>query len=118
MFELMVEDSFHAAHALKGYEGPCENLHGHTFKVQVFFQGKQLDNIGLLKDFKILKKEVSDILAEFDHKLLNDLGDFKTDNPSSENLAKIIYAEIKKRIGSASKVAVWESPEACASYWE
>ena len=52
MYELTVEETFDAAHALRGYEGPCENLHGHTWKVQVQIQGEQLNDIGLLEDFK------------------------------------------------------------------
>ena len=55
MFELMVEDTFDAAHALRNYEGPCENLHGHTWKVQLFLKGTRLNNIGLMLDFKNIK---------------------------------------------------------------
>jgi 6-pyruvoyltetrahydropterin/6-carboxytetrahydropterin synthase len=118
MFELTVEDSFDAAHALRGYEGPCENLHGHTWKVQLIIKGQKLDQIGLLADFKVLKKELKDVLAQFDHKLLNDVKPFDVENPSSENLARLIYRGIKKRIKSTEKVTVWESATSCASYWE
>jgi 6-pyruvoyltetrahydropterin/6-carboxytetrahydropterin synthase len=118
MYELTVEDTFVAAHALRGYEGPCENLHGHTWRVQIFLQGKHLDKIGLLQDFKIIKKELREVLLEFDHKLLNDLKPFETENPSSENLARVIYKEIKIRIGAVTKVTVWESPTAGATYWD
>lgn len=118
MFELMIEDTFDAAHALRGYEGPCENLHGHTWKVQIHLQGKKLNRIGLLEDFKIIKQELKDVLAEFDHKLLNETKPFTEDNPSSENLAKYIFKELKKNKKSLTKVTVWESATACASYWE
>ena len=118
MFELMVEDSFDAAHALRGYEGPCENLHGHTWKVQVFLKGEKLNKIGLMRDFKNIRKELKDVLAEFDHKLLNDIKPFDAENPSSENLARIIYQETAKKISGLHKVTVWESATACASYWE
>ncbi len=90
MFELTVEDSFDAAHALRGYDGPCENLHGHTWKVQVFLKGEKLNKLGLLEDFKNIKKRLQTVLAEFDHKNLNDLALFQKLNPSSENLARII----------------------------
>lgn len=113
-----MEDSFDAAHALRGYEGPCENLHGHTWKVQVFLEGRRLNKIGLLEDFKLLKNELKEILAEFDHRLLNDLKSFEVENPSSENLAKSIYKRIKKKRKSLSKVVVWESASASAAYWE
>ncbi|MBU0671934.1 MAG: 6-carboxytetrahydropterin synthase QueD [Candidatus Margulisbacteria bacterium] len=118
MFELMVEESFAAAHALREYRGPCENLHGHNWKVQVFLQGEKLNKIGLLEDFKVIKSKLNDVLAEFDHKLLNDIPPFDIENPSSENLAKIIFKKLKKKIKSINKVAVWESPTAQANYWE
>ena len=118
MYELMVEDSFDAAHALRGYEGPCENLHGHTWKVQVFLSGEKLNKIGLLEDFKVIKKQLQDILAEFDHKLLNDLKAFEAENPSSENLARIIFKKMKEQSKALSRVVVWESHTAHAAYWE
>lgn len=116
MYEIMIEDSFDAAHALRGYQGPCENLHGHTWKVQIFLGGDELNKIGLLEDFKIIKKALKQILAEFDHKYLNELKIFKTENPSSENLARIIFEKMKKKNKLTSKVTVWESITTCASY--
>ena len=118
MFELMIEDTFDAAHALRGYEGPCENLHGHTWKVQAFVSGKKLNQIGLVEDFKVIKKELRDILAAFDHKYINDVAPFDKENPSSENLAKHLYAQLKAKLKATSKVTVWESPTTCATYWE
>lgn len=117
MFELMVEESFAAAHALREYKGPCENLHGHTWKVQVFLKGEELDRIGLLEDFEAIKRELREVLKEFDHKLLNDLPPFGVDNPSSENLAKNIFTELKKKLKSVYKVTVWESPTTYASFY-
>ena len=113
----MVEDSFDAAHALRGYEGPCENLHGHTFRVQVFIEGAKLNKIGLLDDFKHIKKELTNILKTFDHKLLNDVVPFLVKNPTSENLAETIFKQLKKKMKNVSKVTVWESTTAYASYW-
>jgi len=116
MFELAVEDSFDAAHALRGYDGPCENLHGHTWKVKVFLQGDKLNEIGLLEDFKNIKKHLKTILDEFDHTNLNDLALFQKINPSSENLAKIIYDKMGVSLKGISKVTVFESPTTSASY--
>lgn len=118
MYELRVEDTFDAAHALQGYEGPCENLHGHTWKVQVFIQGDKLNKIGLLEDFKTIKSSLKEVLAQFDHKHLNELELFKKENPSSENLARIIYQQMKEKIAAVSKVTVFESATSCASYFE
>ncbi len=117
MYELMVEDIFDAAHQLRGYEGKCENLHGHTFRVQVFLQGEGLDNAGMLSDFKVIKENLSKVLDDFDHKNLNDLPDFKKINPTSENIARIIFNRLKPQL-KVAKVSVWESPSSQASYSE
>lgn len=114
----MVEDSFDAAHALRGYQGPCENLHGHTWKVQVFLQGDKLNKIGILVDFRDIKKALKEVVSRFDHCNLNDLPEFKVENASSENIARIIFENLRtyEPIGLLTKVTVWESPTSCASY--
>lgn len=121
MFELMVEDSFNAAHQLKGYEGPCEKLHGHTWRVQVFLIGTSLDSLGMMVDFKKVKKKLRGSLEELDHSNLNDLSYFKKVNPTSENVAKLIYGKLKEKFGRVvkiSRVTVFESERASASYYE
>jgi len=112
-----VEDSFDAAHALRGYEGPCENLHGHTFKVQVFLRGKGLNKLGLLEDFKTVKKELRSVLDNFDHKFLNEVKPFTSQNPTSENLAKDIFLRLRRKIKKISRVTVWESETTNASFY-
>jgi 6-pyruvoyltetrahydropterin/6-carboxytetrahydropterin synthase len=118
MYELMVEESFDAAHALRGYEGPCENLHGHTWKVQVFLRGEKLNRIGLLQDFKEIKNDLKKVLSDYDHKLLNDVKPFDAENPSSENLARSIYHKLKRKTKMLERVRVWESHTSSAAYWE
>ncbi|MFC1617242.1 6-carboxytetrahydropterin synthase QueD [Candidatus Margulisiibacteriota bacterium] len=121
MYELMVEDNFNSAHFLKGYDGNCKNLHGHNFRVQIFVKGLELNQIGLLADYRLLKKELKVILSELDHKLLNDILKF---NPTSELLAKYLYNKLKavlKHISKKvrlSKVIIWESDKTSASYFE
>ncbi|MFA4967330.1 MAG: 6-carboxytetrahydropterin synthase QueD [Candidatus Margulisiibacteriota bacterium] len=116
MYELTIEDTFAAAHQLKGYQGPCENLHGHTFRVQAHIKGNNLKKEGFLIDFKEIKSALKEIIAEFDHHNLNELSYFKTENPTSENLARIIFQKMEKQI-PVSKVTVWESPTSSASYY-
>lgn len=118
MYELMVEDTFDAAHALRGYHGPCENLHGHTWRVQLFLQGTKLNKIGIFVDFKEVRKILAQHLSRFDHHNLNELSEFAKINPSSENLARYLYKKIKSELKPLVKVTVWESRETSASYWE
>ncbi len=119
MFELMVEGSFDAAHQLRGYEGPCENLHGHTWKVQVFLKGAKLNKLGMVMDFKEIKSGLSQVLGRLDHKNLNDLPQFRKVNPTSENVALHVFDELSKKTAKSvklSKVTVFESPTTSATY--
>ncbi len=122
MFEISVEQEFDAAHALRGYEGKCERLHGHRFRVAVTITANKLNEIGLAYDFTVLKKQLGEVLGRFDHTSLNETAPFDKINPSSENIASTVYGEMKKRLAGTpaamSKVEVWESPTSRAEYRE
>ncbi len=118
MFELSVESHFSSAHHLLNYDGKCENVHGHNWKVEIIVQGEELDKSGMLIDFKILKQHLDEVLDMLDHKDLNNLREFSNISPSSENIAKFIYKELKKRLPPLKKVSVWETERAKASYSE
>ncbi len=117
MFELSIESHFSAAHHLLNYEGKCENIHGHNWKVEIFIEGNELDKSGMLIDFKILKKHLNLVLEKLDHKDLNNLEEFKNTSPSSENIAKFIYSQLKETFPGLKKVTVWETEKAKASYY-
>ena len=122
MFEVSVDADFAAAHSLRGYQGKCESLHGHNYRVRLVVSGEQLDKIGLLQDFTVLKKALRGVANHLDHKHLNDLPPFDTVNPSAENLARYIYDETAKLLagqmnGAAiASVTVWETETASATY--
>lgn len=118
MFEVKVEGHFSSAHHLLNYDGECENQHGHNWKVEIYAQGEELNESNILIDFKVLKKELNKMLDRLDHKDLNELDAFKNISPSSEIISKYIYKELKKEIPQISKVCVWETERARASYWE
>ena len=105
-------DKFQAAHFLRGYQGRCENVHGHTYEVEVAIDVKALDAIGLGVDFAVVKKTLTDALP--DHTLLNDIYEF---NPSAENLARRLFEELRKSL-PVKEVTVWESEDASATYSE
>ena len=118
MFELAIIGDFAAAHRLHGYEGNCKDLHGHTWKVEVVIAADQLDKIGMVMDFKVLKMKLKDLLSNIDHVYLNDLAAFQKDNPTTENLAKYIFEEFSKicRPLQLKRVRVWESQSASVTY--
>ena len=118
MFELKVQMYFSAAHHLLNYAGACENQHGHNWLVEVFVCGTELDKSNILIDYKVLKKNLKEVLDYLDHKDINELPEFKGISPSSEVLSKFIYEHMRNRIPQTSKVSVWETPTSCASYYE
>jgi 6-pyruvoyltetrahydropterin/6-carboxytetrahydropterin synthase len=125
MFEVTVEDTFAAGHALRGYRGKCENPHGHNYKVRVTLAGEKLDDIGLLYDFKDLKSMMNDIIDRLDHQFLNDIEPFQQLNPSAENLARYFYQTTNKQLRDATdgrvrvkNVTVWETDTTTATYFE
>ena len=118
MYSLKVEGTFSSAHNLRGYKGRCEDLHGHNWRVEVVIKSEELDDIGLVMDFKRLKKELNVVLDEMDHKYLNKLAYFRKVNPTSENIAKYIYKKLQVKIPLLSSVIVWENSTSCAVYEE
>ncbi|MCL4079072.1 6-carboxytetrahydropterin synthase QueD [Coriobacteriia bacterium Es71-Z0120] len=119
MYTLTVKYHFDAAHALRSYEGECRNLHGHTWDVEVTVGGETLDDRDILYDFKDLKTDLTEVLAEFDHRYLNEVPPFDRLSPTAENLARIIFEKVTVRVEEATggrvqvlEVAVWESPVA------
>jgi len=122
MYELMIETTFSAAHALRGYKGKCEALHGHNWKVQVHVVAEKLNEIDIAIDFHELKKYTNELLSQLDHKYLNEVFPFTEINPSSENIARWIFENLKRKVNSEhvklSAVTVWESDTASATYYE
>lgn len=119
MYRVRVIDSFSSAHNLRNYEGNCERLHGHNWKIEVYLQSDKLDKVGMLIDFKILKKELKEILDKIDHIYLNEHPYFNEINPTSENMAKFLFEQLKEKFGTMMhKVLVWESDNSVAEYFE
>ncbi|MBI3252649.1 MAG: 6-carboxytetrahydropterin synthase [Candidatus Omnitrophica bacterium] len=122
MYEVTVEDEFSAAHFLKLYDGFWEKRHGHNWKVAVTARAKKLDSMGVVTDFERLRPLLKKVLGQFSEISINDHPDFKNEkrNPSTENIARRIYDRLKAEFRSKNarlvKVAVWETPDACATY--
>jgi 6-pyruvoyltetrahydropterin/6-carboxytetrahydropterin synthase len=122
MYEVTIIKSFSAAHLLAQIGGKCEELHGHNFKVEVTLAAPNLNESGLLIDFRIVKKWLNEILDQMDHKHLNELPYFAGINPSAENIAKYIYDQMKLKIKEPqvriARIKVWESENAVVTYIE
>lgn len=121
MYELMVKESFAAAHNLRDYKGKCERVHGHNYNVEAYFTCMELGKDGLAVDFTILKKHLKAVTESLDHRNLNkDITFFKKNNTSAENIARYIYDYLKVKVKKAkiSKVAIYESESSMAAYTE
>ena len=119
--EVMIEMGFSSAHALRGYQGKCENTHGHNYKVEVHVRGKRLNEIGLLIDFKDLKAATRKVVDYLDHKDINQLPPFDVElNPSAEEMAGFFFREVGQQISDdrvqVYKVRVWETDTCVATY--
>lgn len=118
MYEVRVKTDFSAAHNLNNYRGKCERLHGHNWVVEAVFSYAALDKSGMAIDFRAAKKMLKGVVEKFDHAYLNDLKPLKGINPTSENMAKFIYGEIKKINKNLRSILVWENENSCAAYME
>ena len=122
MFELTVKAEFEAAHQINGYKGKCQRLHGHNWAVEAIVEGRELDELGMLVDFKILKAELNIVLDELDHRYLNELPIFATKNPTAENLARYVFDSLseskifKNSTARLKAIRVYESPRSCVTY--
>ena len=122
MFDVCVEQTFAAAHALRNYKGGCENTHGHNFKVRVSLQGDDLDQAGSLVDFLDVKALMDGVIGRLDHRFLNEVEPFDTINPSAENIARYFFEEMSHGLIATpvpvriTEVRVWETEIQSAAY--
>jgi 6-pyruvoyltetrahydropterin/6-carboxytetrahydropterin synthase len=121
MFEVSVEQTFAAGHALRNYKGKCENVHGHNYRVRITIEGDQLDSTGLLVDFLDVKQLMGGVVDYLDHQFINDLPPFDQLNPSAENIAKYFYDRVSGGLKNevpvrVAEVKVWETDTSSAVY--
>lgn len=113
MFLVTKEFIFDAAHFLPFYEGKCENLHGHTYKMHVTVQAQKDIKTGMAFDFVILKEVVKkEIIDLWDHQLIND----HIENPSAENMAQFAWEKLQKHEIPLYEITIWETPTSFVTY--
>lgn len=121
-YTLRVVTEFAAAHTLRGYEGSCNRLHGHNWKVEVEVRARALDETGMGVDFREIRRTARAVTGELDHRYLNEIEPFTEINPTAENIAAYCYREIGARLerpgAAVSAVTVWENDRACVRYSE
>jgi len=100
MFDIFVKTHFSAGHHLREYPGNCEQPHGHNWKIVVTVRATELDRLGMAVDFRVVKDAVREVVATLDHRDLNEHPEFRSANPSSENIAVYIFENLKKSLTS------------------
>ncbi|TWT55764.1 6-carboxy-5,6,7,8-tetrahydropterin synthase [Thalassoglobus neptunius] len=131
MFRVTQEIDFCYGHRLLNYDGKCKHLHGHNGKAVIVLQGETLDDRGMLIDFTDIKKRVRCWIEEnLDHRMilcerdpilpfLQEQGEplfVIPDNPTAENIAKLIYEQAREHGLPVREVSLWETVRSCATY--
>ncbi|MEW5946859.1 MAG: 6-carboxytetrahydropterin synthase QueD [bacterium] len=120
MFEVFKEVTFSGAHRLRDYGGRCEELHGHNWRVRIYARAGELDETGLVVDFKDMKRAMDETADALDHRYLNDVPPFDETNPSAENIARYFFDHVSEKINddrvAVSRAMVWENDDSCAIY--
>ena len=116
MYEVRVTADFAAAHFLRDYNGKCENLHGHNYKVYAHVRGELLNEGGMLLDFTKLKGALRNVIGQLDHTNLNDL-EYFNQNPSAERIATYIYENIVELLKQEGEDISWHEGKKNAYLW-
>lgn len=107
--EIFKEFTFEAAHRLphvpQGHK--CARLHGHSFRVVLYVSGPVAEPAGWIMDFADIKDAFAPTLSRLDHHFLNEVEGLE--NPTSENLARWIWTEVRPRLPALTKVVVQET---------
>ncbi len=119
-YSISKDFEFAAAHCIPDHPGKCSRLHGHNYRVRVYLQASQLDELGMVVDFAKLKDWMKAVMGHYDHQVLNELPPFDRVNPTAELVSEVVFKGIRERIDdpriAISRVEVWETDRSCAVY--
>ena len=131
MFKVTKHIEFCYGHRLLNYEGKCRHLHGHNALVEVDIEASALDERGMVYDFSDIKEAIKNWIDEtLDHRMLlctddpilpalkqrSELFYLMEENPTAENIARLIFNQARARGLPVTEVRLWETSTSCASY--
>lgn len=131
MFRVTQRIDFCYGHRLLDYEGKCRYLHGHNGRAEITLAAEKLDHRGMLVDFTDIKKSLRTwIDQELDHRMILNRNDpllpmlqqnqqpvfLIEQNPTAENIARLIYEQARKFGFPVEQVKLWETPNSHATY--
>ncbi len=132
MYRVTRRIDFCYGHRLLQYDGKCKHLHGHNGRAVISIESPHLDTRGMVLDFSEIKQVVSAWIDEnLDHRMilhhhdpavpaLRELGEplyLIDENPTAENIAKLIYDFATGRGFPVVRVDLWETRSCYASYF-
>ena len=131
MFQVTQHIDFCYGHRLLNYSGKCRHLHGHNGRAVIVLEGSQLDECGILVDFAEIKESLRSWIDEhLDHRMilcerdpvlpflreLNEPLHVIPENPTAENIAKLILENARTLEFPVVEVSLWETPNSYATY--
>jgi 6-pyruvoyltetrahydropterin/6-carboxytetrahydropterin synthase len=120
-------------HRLLNYDGKCRHLHGHNGRLEVDLESSALDRLGMVVDFSIVRDVIRTFVDDnLDHrmllcrsdpivKVLESLGEplfLMDENPTAENIARLVYRQGASAGLPIVEIRLWESPSSYATYRE
>ena len=120
-------------HRLLEYNGMCRYLHGHNAYLEIDISSNRLDQLGMVVDFNEIKDKAKNWIDQHvDHKMLLCDGDpiipalmelglpyfLMAENPTAENISKMLFREISNLGLKLNEIRLWETPSSYASYSE
>ena len=131
MYRVSQRIDFCYGHRLLDYEGKCRYLHGHNGRAVIVLEAAELDPRGMIVDFAEIKRAIRTwIESHLDHRMilcrrdpvveaLRSLDEplfLMEENPTAENIAKMIYHQVQQMGFPVVEVSLWETPTSCATY--
>jgi 6-pyruvoyltetrahydropterin/6-carboxytetrahydropterin synthase len=131
MFKVTKHIDFCYGHRLLNYDGQCRHLHGHNGRVEVDLESEKLDTRGMVVDFSDIKRVLKAWIDEtLDHRMLLNKADplvpvlqqrselhyVMDENPTAENIAKLIFNHARSKGLPVVEVRLWETPSSYATY--
>ncbi len=116
MFEVRVEAGFEAGH-YRGPEGEELPLHHHQWQVAARACSHDLDHIGLVVDFRLLRAAIDDVLSRLDQRVLEDIEAFQETEPTAPAVAAWIFARLEERLGGTIGVENGTERDSGHDFW-
>ncbi|MBA1149144.1 6-carboxytetrahydropterin synthase [Ectothiorhodospiraceae bacterium WFHF3C12] len=99
MYRVTVRDHFMIAHSFAGEAfGPAQRMHGATYVVDATFRRASLDDDGVVVDIARATEALGNVLAEFNLRNLDEIGEFSGRNTTTEFMARVVFDRLAAAI--------------------